>query len=184
MNNFKLDDKIECINAGYENLTNGKVYTVTGGTQYWVLTISDRGTDQWFTPTRFKLYEEKEMFDMKSNPWFIRINSKSEFGAVQAWLKDNFGSAMDSAYASNMKYLTNTSCEGTVYEAYPMWGSGDPTETFRHEIKLSFVTKTSIGSVEYPEVKSPAQIELEALQEKISELQTQAEKLQSLMKNK
>lgn len=65
---FKLNDKIECINPGNEYLTKGKVYTVTGATEYWVLANSDRGNDCWYDPTRFKLYEEKAMkkSDLKS----------------------------------------------------------------------------------------------------------------------
>lgn len=86
MSLFNVGDKIECLRAGCENLTKGKVYVVTGTTEYWVLVNSDKGTDCWYDPTRFKLYKEKQMFDMKNENWYVAPKSKAEYAVTQEYL--------------------------------------------------------------------------------------------------
>ena len=34
------------------------------------------------------------MFDMKTQPWFIKINSQEEFDLVQEWLIENYGKGL------------------------------------------------------------------------------------------
>lgn len=183
MNNFKLNDKIECVRVNCEALTKGKVYTVTGGTEYWVLVTNDRGTDSWYDPSRFKLYEEKEqMFDLKTSPWYISITNQAEFDAAQEWLKENFGTNLNAPYTRGVCYLTNTQSAGYPTSDRVVYGTNHPTQhTMRHEIKLSFVTKTFVDNVEWPELKTPEQKQLDIVMEQIKSLQKEAEKLQQVV---
>lgn len=120
------------------------------------------------------------MFDMKQEPWYIRVNNESEFNGAQQWLTENFGTNLKTTYNLGVGYLTNAAYGGYIEDDHVMYGNIESVNlTFRHKIKLTF--KTIVDSVEYPETQTPAQIELKALQQKIKDLETQANKLQELI---
>lgn len=127
------------------------------------------------------------MFDMKNENWYVAPKSKAEYAAIQEYLfAQGFGWHSENqsvSYAGQESYgettcIVHLSDEGN-YLGYSSecWATNPDNEL--KEIKLTF--KTIVDSVEYPETQSPAQIELQALQQKIKDLETQANKLQELI---
>lgn len=115
-------------------------------------------------------------FNMKTQPWFIRINSQEEFDVVDKWLLDNHGVSLDCRWnGGHMVGLTNTTDSGHAYEDHIMWYGSDDIGNIREEIKFSF--KTVIDSVEFPEVVSEEQKEIERLTKIIEEAQQSLNKL-------
>ena len=123
------------------------------------------------------------MFNIKADPWFIRVNSKQEFEVIQDWLEENYGCILISNYSSAFEYLTNTASDGQVEEAFVMHGQGNPLETTsRKEIKLTF--KTTIYSVTFPEVETEQQIKMKQLQETIDKAARELKELREMGENK
>lgn len=180
---FNIGDIVR-LKDGYKGMVAFN-YLLNSKETHKVVELCDDGLKvegSYFLPNvYFEIIKEvKQMFDMKVNAWYILINNQAEFDAAQAWLEENFGTNLSASYYKGMTYLTNMTSEGKIYDRFVMHGDNSPTDDGRHkEIKLSFVT--TVKAVEYPEVKSPSQVELESLQTKISELQEQAEKLQGLI---
>lgn len=147
---------------------------------YTVRLVGNSGKVWWIKD--FEI-EEKQMFNIKTDPWFIRVNSKQEFEVIQDWLQENYGCSLIIPYNPAFEYLTNTSCTGQTEEAFVMHGRGNPLETTsRKEIKLTF--KTTIDSVEYPVVKSKEQIKIEELQETIDKAARELKELREMGENK
>ena len=123
------------------------------------------------------------MFNIKSDPWFIRVNSKQEFEVIQDWLQENYGCSLITSYNPAFEYLTNTSCTGQIEEAFVMHGRGNPLETTsRKEIKLTF--KTTIDSVEYPEMETEQEIKMKQLQETIDKAARELKELREMGEKK
>lgn len=124
--------------------------------------------------------EEKVMFDMKKEKWFIRTPTPEISAKVQMWLFDQgfvWQHLKDTAvHITESKFLKLSPFED---DAFCHTDSIDPKYDNSKEIKLTF--KTVVDSVEYPETKSAEQIQLDVLQEKIAELTREAEKLQKLV---
>lgn len=115
-------------------------------------------------------------FNMKTQPWFIRINSQEEFQAVQEWLIENHGVSLDCRWNGDyMVGLTNTTDSGHTYGDHIMWHGSDDIGNIREEIKFSF--KTVIDSVEFPVVVSEEQKEIQRLTKIIEEAQQSLNKL-------
>lgn len=123
--------------------------------------------------------EEKEMFDMKKDKWYIHTPTQEISTRVQMWLfdqgfvwqhhKDQSVRYTDSSYLSLSPYKEGAFCHtDTIDPKYD-----------RAEINLKF--KTVVDSVEFPEMKTPEQIQLDIVMQKITELQTQASELQKLV---
>ena len=119
--------------------------------------------------------EEKEemQFDMKKEPWYIRVANEQEYELVQNWLLENYGTNCVAEYSREFKYLTNTYSGGHVNKSWVMYGSGNKPE--RQEIKLTF--KTVIDSVTFPEVKTEQQKQIEELEKTILLAKQQIETL-------
>lgn len=118
---------------------------------------------------------KSEAFNLKTNPWFIRVANEQEYNAARDWVKENFGDYLDIGYSSDKKGLSNTKdCGETCTRA--MWmGEESFNETKRHEIKLIF--KTTVDSVTFPEVKTEQQKQIEELEATIVQAQTQIAQL-------
>lgn len=171
---FKLNDKIECVNPGNECLTKGKVYTVTGVTEYWVLVDSD-SKGYWYDPTRFKLYEEKEMQFTKAmlktgmrvvhgkhprqNEPCIVINDLDMF-----MFKDG-GYNYISSYSEELK-------NSHVWDVTAVYAAPE-----RDVLNFDLCGELLWQKVE----QTPEQKQLQEVMTKISELQNQANKLQELV---
>lgn len=118
-----------------------------------------------------------KLFDMKTQPWFIRINNEEEWDLAQQWLKENFGKACAATYSPCYSYfLTNKDDTGYIGD-HPMHGRKESlAETKRYEIKLTY--KTVIDSVIYPEVETEQQKKIKELKETIRKAQEQIDALE------
>lgn len=136
----------------------------------------------------FEIVEEgKPMFEMKTMPWYIRVNSEAEFNAAEAWLLENYGKNLGLKYYGYMKALTNAFKDGHVPDGDVMYVGDISLETYLSsgkvkEIKLTF--KTTVDKVEYPAVESKEQLEkketIEKLERNIEEAKRQIAKLKGM----
>lgn len=175
MEGFKIGTRVVCVTSDCNWYKEGDKFVIRSApfidTQDNAVCyhVKEQPNDSvWIQGSQFKLAEEetKQMFNIKTDPWFIRVNSEQEFEIIQDWLQENYGCCLPLFYSVEFEYLTNTLWTGQVEDAFVMYGQGDPLGTVsRKEIKLTF--KTIVNSVEYPEVNSPQQIQIAALQETI-----------------
>lgn len=126
------------------------------------------------------------MFDLKTNPWVILVHNQQHFNNVNQWLLKNFGDQLpgvwDCIYREGVKGITNIDAYGKI-EKHVMWVSDRHLkDCHKHipQIKIDF--ETVVKSVEYPEYKSESEKQLDAVREKLAELQKEAEQLQETIK--
>lgn len=155
----------------------------------FVFKSTDEQTQRYFDLDDVEIVkEEKQMFDMKKEKWFIRTPTDEVCQAVQLWL---FGQGFEwQQYGKQVMFLNDEhTCaihnhhdykEQTIWRnPNNEWEIEELVKSNYKEIKLTF--KTIVDSVEYPETKSAEQLQLEVLQGKIAELNREAEKLQKLV---
>lgn len=122
---------------------------------------------------------EKEMFDMKTQPWYIKINSQEEFDLVQEWLIENYGSGLECDWDGYFKKcgVTNwESCGMEVSRGWVMWmDEKSKADRYASEIKFNF--RKVIDNVELPDVKSEQELEIERLTEIINQAQETLNKM-------
>ena len=192
MSNLKVGMRVKAVTEYPENnfkrISVGDFGTVTGFDEYvkdFVHVHFDNGRREEFYDWRVEpvTEEPKQMFNIKTDPWFIRVNSKQEFKVIQDWLQENYGYSLITSYNTSFEYLTNTSCTGQIEEAFVMHGRGNPLETTsRKEIKLTF--KTTIDSVEYPVVETEQQIKMKQLQQTIDKAARELKELREMGEKK
>lgn len=183
MTSFKIGDKVERIAEEHCKMAVGDVSTVCGVTPFGSLELLD--FEGIHASVNFKLYEEKNMFDMKKDKWFIRTPTPEISEAVQLWLfEQGFGWQDDGQKVlyKSQQFLTNTKYPHFAcnYILHSNTVDKQAEENGVKEIKLTF--KSSVYSVEYPVVETQAEKELKALEQKIQELTEQASKLRSVIK--
>lgn len=122
------------------------------------------------------------MSDLTTTPWIIYIESEQEFYAVEKWLETNFGKTLGLSYYNYMVGLTNTDCYGDVHNKVMYLAKGSDDSATRYEIKMTYQTTTEIVNVQYTEVKSESQKQLDNVMDKLAELQKEAEQLQETIK--
>ena len=193
MREFNIGDKVVCVCRNDDNWYKiGSEFTIRSDS------FVDRTDDEvcylveefsnnkiWIQGNHFELIKEepKQMFNIKTDPWFIRVNSEEEFEVIQDWLEENYGCSLITSYNPAIEYLTNTSCTGQTEEAFVMHGAGDPLKKkTRKEIKLTF--KTTIYSVEYPVVETEQEIKMKQLQETIDKAARELKELREMGENK
>ena len=193
MSNLKVGMRVKAVTDYPENnfkrISVGDFGTVTGFDEYvkdFVRVHFDNGRREEFYDWRVEpvTEEPKQMFNIKTDPWFIRVNSKQEFEVIQDWLQENYGEKIRANYGTHMKWLTNTQYDGHINsKLLVMHGSGDPLETTsRKEIKLTF--KTTIDSVEYPVVETEQQIKMKQLQQTIDKAARELKELREMGEKK
>lgn len=194
MQQFNIGDKVVCVCKDEDNWYKvGSEFTIRSNSfiDYEDDTVCYRveefsNNNIWIQGNHFKLVKEepKQMFNIKTDPWFIRVNSKQEFDAIQDWLEENYGEKLRANYGTHMKWLTNTQCDGHINsKLLVMYGSGEPLATTpRKEIKLTF--KTTIDSVDYPIVETEQQIKMKQLQETIDKAARELKELREMGENK
>lgn len=135
----------------------------------------NQGYTSSYSDATKQILGEKNMFDMKTQPWFILISSQEEFGAVNEWLLDNHGASLECEWNEDcMVGLTNTTVSGNVVE-HVMWSDLDSIGNAGEEIRFSF--KTVVDSVEFPEAVSEEKKEIERLTKIIEDAQKSLNKL-------
>jgi len=112
------------------------------------------------------------MFSLEKNDWHIKIENEEQYVAARSWLLNRGFRAMYNAdWSPGLKQIDYSWTDEAwirLYEGED--GSNKP------EVKFRF--KTAIEHVEYPQVKTESQLQLEAVMSKLSELQTNAAELQ------
>lgn len=138
-----------------------------------------------------KIVQEKEMksgaFNLKTNPWFIRVNSKEEFEAAKEWVKSQTGDTYNffTDYYSDTAGFSNY-YNGKLLGRIAWYNNSHVEEALKesvNEIKLTF--KTVIDSVEYPvvkELRSPSErdLKIEELEQSIKEAQERLNELKEM----
>lgn len=178
MSRFKVGDKVVCLVPSMWHLVAGEQYTVELIDGFYIKIKEDNG---FWDPNRFELVKENKMeqkFDMKTMPWYIRINNKQEFECTQKWLLDNYDNKLHKDYSTDIYAITNIDIEGNLANGYysVLWASRpEGIHKSAKEIKLSF--KTNVDSVEYPEVETGAQKKVKELEQTILNAQQQLAEL-------
>lgn len=140
--------------------------------------------NQWVKEIENRRNKMKE-YDMKTNPWFIRINDEEEHAAVVEFLKEK-GYADDEfipSYNSNIRALTNAYSDGSWVGSKLMWSdsAGDRYDDVRKEIVVKFKSTLSIDSVVYPDVESPTQQKMRELEEQQRKIADEIAELRKMM---
>lgn len=126
----------------------------------------------------FELYEEKQMFDMKKQPWYVKA-SEENFQAVVNWLKYKGFEFPSSFRCYREIYITNRSSSGTLVDRCE-WAMYERTVSCKaREIKLSFKTETTITNVEFPEILTEKEIETKKIREEMEALAERLKKLEN-----
>lgn len=118
------------------------------------------------------------MFDMKTQPWFIKINSQEEFDLVQEWLIENYGKGLQCDWEGYFKKcgVTNTRSDMEVSPNCVMW-AGENSEVHKYANEIKFNFRKVIDNVEFPDVKSEQELEIERLTEIINQAQETLNKM-------
>lgn len=124
--------------------------------------------------------EEKTMFDIKKDSWFIYTPTHEISKLVQNWLFDQ-GFVWQHHEDTSVRYTSSLYLKLSPYTtgAFCHTDSIDPKYDTSKEIKLTF--KAVVDSVEFPELKTEEQKQLDILMQQITDLQAQAEKLQAIV---
>lgn len=122
-------------------------------------------------------------FDMKTQPWFIKLNNALEFEAVNKWIKENTGRELIMSYFNGMIAISNTDDDGDVWGGPMYVEDNNESKLARsnitcHEIKVNF--KTVVDSVEFPVVESEQEKKIRELQETIEVAKRQIEELREM----
>lgn len=177
MNVFKVGDKVKATTNYPDNSCQNRVLVGDVGEVVdkdgAILTVKINGYCEKMFSYRFVKFEPE--FDVKNVSWFIKVNNEAEFNIVKSWLSEKYDHYNVVKYSNKVNYLTNTDGDGDVC-GHIMRGT-ELTHYHTNEIKFEF--ETVIKTVEYPTVKSKTQIAFDNLQEKITELQKQADLLKS-----
>lgn len=184
MSKFKKGDKVQIVSSQlptywYANLV-GKIYTLKNfNGEDWYVEECDTGV---LVPADLYLVEEaKPTFDLKTQPWFIRINSPEESKVVQEWLFSNgivWGGGCFEARNLWAQYLTNIDVDGEI-RGVIMWCHEDiGIHESAKELKFNF--KSVIDSVEYPEYETETQKQLKELEQTIKKAQEQIAQLKEM----
>lgn len=127
-----------------------------------------------------KVVKEKKVFDLKTNPWFIRVNNKEEFEAAISWAEEK-GLKWDKIhreYNKSIKAIGTCLSFPEVQVIYYLLNNDNFCQGAREEIKITF--KTIIESVEYPEIETEQDKKIRELQETIEIAKRQIEELKGI----
>lgn len=178
MNKFKVNDVVKCEWGYFSRIDIGETYKVravssTGGS----ILITTASGDLWYDIKYFKLVSSE--FDMVNNPWFIRVSNQKEYELAKEFVKSKgFKFSFGEDYTDSSKTITNRDdlnkvlCKGLEYVIRSERVFFDKD---RYEIKLNF--KTTIDSIEYPEVKSAEELEIEQIETEMRKLADRLNKI-------
>lgn len=180
MSKFQAGDKVKVVSCErksywYSDLV-GKEFILLGVDKSFgpYIQENEHFGRSFFSECDIEIVQEKEQmkseaFNLKTNPWFIRVNGQLEFKLIQEWLKSVNFNDVSCNYHSGIKLLTNIDAAGNI-ERYAMWGDNVKTKSKQaQEIKVTF--KVVIDSVTFPEIKSERDLKIEELEQSIKEAQ-------------
>ena len=126
------------------------------------------------------------MFNVKKDKWFIRVASQQEANAAQKWAFAQGLGWGDKFELRTDFYSWDTNGASAAIGSGHFGGGclGQASSTYweRHghkEIKLTFAF--AVDTVIYPEVESPQQKQIKALEETIAQASAQIQKLKEEM---
>lgn len=141
---------------------------------------SELGGTKYFDKDDVEMVQENSVFNMSKNNWFIYTPTRDSSKITQEWLfsqgfvwqhhKDKTVRYTDSLYLKLSPFTDSAFCHTD---------SIDLKYDSAKEIKLNI--KTIVASVDYPEIETPEQKQLQEVMDKISDLQKQAEILQGMV---
>ena len=187
MHNFKVGQTVRL-----KNTADG--YTLRRYAQTWVIDNTPYTTNEmdqqtlsinskFFTQhfNDFIVVEDVPVFDMHTNPWFIKIANEEEYKAAEAWLAKTYGRNLGIPMPHGLIALTNHA--GPLLAKGVYWARNYDQMAKAKEIKLTFQYTCSVSAVVWPEDPNAESKRLLAeLQSQITELQAKAENLQKSMK--
>jgi len=193
MSYFKVGDKVRCIGsqmANGEQIDVGYVGTITHIASDGAIVVDNmfgHMGNAVCCPEAFeKIKEEpKQMFNIKTDPWFIRVNSEQESKVVQDWLFEQ--GIMWKHSSTQHKYteytfILNVLCEGHISKRLLRTNEACEIHPTAKEIKLTF--KTTIDSVQYPEMETEQQIKMKQLQATIDKAARELKELREMGEKK
>lgn len=133
-----------------------------------------------FNKDDVEIIEDNSVFDIKKDKWFIYTPTHEISNLVQNWLFDQ-GFVWQHHEDTSVRYTSSLYLKLSPHAtgAFCHTDSIDLKYDTSKEIKLTF--KKVVDSVEFPELKTEEQKQLDILLAQISQLQAQAEKLQAIV---
>lgn len=191
MNKFKVGDKVRVFKSGkdlegFEGSWVASRMDRYVGKTFTIAEVIRQGNAYTFEETLLKdmspIFDErvleKEMFDMKKEPWYVKA-SEENFQAVVNWLKYKGFEFPSSFRCYREIYITNKSSSGTLVDRCE-WAMYERTVSCKaKEIKLSFKTETTVANVEYPETLTEKEIETRKIREEMEALAERLKKLEN-----
>lgn len=183
MKEFKVGDKLKLKTKGVgAGVPAGSVLTC----------VSERNPQEGFYLSCTEVSVEwanehkhhfEEVFNLKTQPWFIRVNNKEEFDLIQEWLLENFGKKLEALHWG-VEFLTNTTFKGEISNRV-MWGSGNPKQVSERQelfpqFKQSKMTLESVVLPQIPEVETEVQKQVRELEETIRKASEQIKQLKDM----
>lgn len=177
MNKFKVGDKVRCVSGYHSYICVGETYTVSK-VEKCNLILKDKEH-----PYHYSYFEPvKPEFDMKRNPWFIRVNNKEEFDLVADFLEAKGFSFYEKQYIASTKAIGNTdlACNIERDSRVSRLMTSEIENVIHHgakEIKINFKKSISIDNIDYPDVKSAQDVEIEKIETEMRKLADRLNKL-------
>ena len=129
-------------------------------------------------------------FDFINDPWYIHIQTKEHYAAVEDWLaKAHKINDMPIEWRDGGLYLTNIySDDDKTVKRVLLSSTKNGVSPKAQRICLQFKTKTEVVQVTYPTItvvkeETESQRLLKELQQQIAELQAKATQLEQEVKN-
>lgn len=124
--------------------------------------------------------EEKQMFDLKKEKWFIYTPTQESSRIAQEWLFAQ-GLVWQHHRDTKVRYTESLYLKLSPFTAGAFCHTDSIDLKYDQSKEVKLTIKTIVDSVEYPKIETPEQKQLQEVMTKISELQAQAEKLQGLI---
>jgi len=195
MSYFNMGDKVVCVckdedswyEIGSEFTIRSAPFRDTQDNTICYLVKEQPNNGVYIQGSQFKLTKEepKQVFNIKTDPWFIRVNSEEESKVIQDWLFEQ--GIMWKHSSTQHKYteytfILNVFSEGSIPKRLLRTNEACEIHPTAKEIKLTF--KTTIDSVEYPVVETEQQIKMKQLQETIDKAARELKELREMGEKK
>ena len=185
---FKKGDKVKIVSrkfpsVWYNNVGVGKIFNVEyfRENQHGKYYMGEGFEGGVYECDLELVEEEKEemQFDMKKEPWYIRIEDEQEFNAARDWVESlGFKFEYGNKYEEDIVAISNYLNSYGEVEPIIHKNKAQDDQSEYNEVKLKF--KTVIDSVTFPEVKTEQQKQIEELEKTILLAQQQIEELKKI----
>lgn len=164
---------------GYDN--KGDMFKYSSIKDYYDF---ESGTSSWkkaifnYRKEKAKM-KQSNAFNLKTDPWYIRANTKDKVIAARNWLHEQgilrFGG--ETCLLPTSAYLTNRMYDDRQIDGFIMTPYGDSTVSLiAKEIKLTY--ETAVTDVDYPSKQTPEQKEAESIRKELVKLSQRLKELE------